>query len=229
MKYNFIAIVVLLLCCSISAGLRIVPIPKSMDKGNQTIDVNSFHSIRFNFNMESLFSSRSERFLSEGMRDIKAFEKIGAEIVNARLPGLTPFSGQRRSHKKDIVINVKLNSTNTAYTSYSNFAVDEAYKLNINADFTEVDFECHGYVSFLRALETFMQVLTYGFKNTHFTFDFLPLSITDAPEFGHRGVMVDTARHFMSLETLRTTIRGLSISKLNVLHLHLTDSESFPL
>ena len=39
--------------------------------------------------------------------------------------------------------------------------------------------------------------------------------------------MIDTSRHFLSLESIKKTIRGLSISKFNVLHLHLTDSESF--
>ena len=41
--------------------------------------------------------------------------------------------------------------------------------------------------------------------------------------------MIDTSRHFLSLESIKNTIKGLSVSKMNVLHIHFTDSESFPL
>lgn len=41
--------------------------------------------------------------------------------------------------------------------------------------------------------------------------------------------MVDTARYFVPIPNLQSTIRGMQVNKLNVLHLHLTDSESFPL
>jgi hexosaminidase len=41
--------------------------------------------------------------------------------------------------------------------------------------------------------------------------------------------MLDVARNFMPMETLRQTIDSLRVSKMNVLHLHLSDSQSFPL
>lgn len=40
--------------------------------------------------------------------------------------------------------------------------------------------------------------------------------------------MLDTARHFLKLSTILRTIDGMVFNKLNVLHLHLTDDESFP-
>ncbi|KAI9007636.1 glycoside hydrolase superfamily [Hyaloraphidium curvatum] len=41
--------------------------------------------------------------------------------------------------------------------------------------------------------------------------------------------MIDTARHFFPLSDLRRTIDGMEVSKMNRLHLHLIDSQSFPL
>ena len=39
--------------------------------------------------------------------------------------------------------------------------------------------------------------------------------------------MIDTSRHFISIPVLQNTINGLMYSKINILHLHLTDDESF--
>ena len=47
--------------------------------------------------------------------------------------------------------------------------------------------------------------------------------VTDSPSWRHRGLMVDTARRFLPPALLRTIIDGMSFSKLNVLHLHLSD------
>lgn len=53
--------------------------------------------------------------------------------------------------------------------------------------------------------------------------------IEDAPRFRHRGLMIDTARNFMSVDALMATVDAMAANKLNVLHWHMTDSNSFPL
>jgi hypothetical protein len=40
--------------------------------------------------------------------------------------------------------------------------------------------------------------------------------------------MIDSARHFLPVSTIKRMIDGMSTAKLNVLHWHLTDIESFP-
>ncbi|KAH8058538.1 N-acetyl-beta-D-galactosaminidase [Aureococcus anophagefferens] len=56
-----------------------------------------------------------------------------------------------------------------------------------------------------------------------------PFKVRDAPRFAHRGLLVDAARHFLPPRLLERTVDAMSYTKLNVLHLHLSDHESFPL
>jgi len=51
--------------------------------------------------------------------------------------------------------------------------------------------------------------------------------VEDAPRFAWRGLMLDSARHFMPVETVKRTLDGMAAVKLNVLHLHLTDDQGF--
>lgn len=53
-------------------------------------------------------------------------------------------------------------------------------------------------------------------------------TIQDAPKFPYRGLMLDTARQFFSVASLKRLLVGMSACKLNVFHWHLTDSQSFP-
>ena len=53
------------------------------------------------------------------------------------------------------------------------------------------------------------------------------LLIRDEPRFLWRGLMLDVARHFIPLKTLRETVDRMSLLKLNVLHLHLSDDQGF--
>lgn len=41
--------------------------------------------------------------------------------------------------------------------------------------------------------------------------------------------MVDTARHFLPMNILERTVDALVINKMNVMHWHISDDESFPL
>lgn len=51
--------------------------------------------------------------------------------------------------------------------------------------------------------------------------------IADTPRFAWRGLMIDSARHFISVGTVLRTLDAMALVKLNVLHLHLTDDQGF--
>ncbi|GAA4490459.1 beta-N-acetylhexosaminidase [Gluconacetobacter tumulicola] len=52
-------------------------------------------------------------------------------------------------------------------------------------------------------------------------------TIADHPRFAWRGIMIDTSRHFVSVETIKRQIDAMEMLKLNVLHLHLSDGTGF--
>ena len=51
--------------------------------------------------------------------------------------------------------------------------------------------------------------------------------IEDAPRFAYRGVMLDVARHFHPVETVKAYIDRAAGLKFNALHLHLTDDQGW--
>lgn len=52
--------------------------------------------------------------------------------------------------------------------------------------------------------------------------------IKDKPVYRHRGLLLDTARNYLPIQSIKKQINGLASSKMNVLHWHATDSQSFP-
>ncbi|XP_046742944.1 chitooligosaccharidolytic beta-N-acetylglucosaminidase [Diprion similis] len=52
--------------------------------------------------------------------------------------------------------------------------------------------------------------------------------IVDGPVYPYRGILLDTSRNFVDKLTIRRTIEGMGMNKLNTFHWHITDSHSFP-
>lgn len=106
--------------------------------------------------------------------------------------------------------------------------VDESYDLSISES-GAVSITAVSSIGVLRALETFTQLFyTYSSNNFYYT-PYVPVSIQDQPVYDHRGLMLDTSRNFFSVAAILRTIDGCAASKLNVLHLHSTDAQSWPL
>jgi len=99
--------------------------------------------------------------------------------------------------------------------------VDESYSLTISAQGARLD--AANSIGALRGLATVRQLIQ---KDDHHAF--LPaVTIADGPRFAWRGLMIDTARHFIPLDNLKRNIDAMEAVKLNVLHLHLSDNEGF--
>jgi len=106
--------------------------------------------------------------------------------------------------------------------------VDESYNLTMSED-GAIKIAAVSSIGVLRGLETFSQLF---FKHSYGTFwytPYAPVSIQDSPDYPHRGLLMDLARNWYDLQDIYRMIDALSWNKMNRLHLHMTDSQSWPL
>jgi len=127
----------------------------------------------------------------------------------------------------------KLAITQTGKDTWKTFkplddGVDESYNLTISAG-GEAKLSAVSSTGVLRGLETFVQLFYRHSSGPFWYTPYAPVKIVDKPNFPHRGVMIDTARSWLPIENILRTIDGLAANKLNRLHIHVTDSQSWPL
>lgn len=105
----------------------------------------------------------------------------------------------------------------------------EGYTLNIKED--RVEIKASEKAGFLYAIQTLKQLLPYEFYGTAQASNaewVLPLlSIKDQPNLGHRGFMLDIARHFFNKEEVKRVLDIMTVYKMNRFHWHLTDDQGW--
>lgn len=105
--------------------------------------------------------------------------------------------------------------------------IDESYSLDVTAS---GDVTITGASSFgiAHGLTTFTQLFYQTYAGSVYT-ALAPVSITDAPLFPHRGMNMDLSRNWFAMSDIERMIDALAYNKFNRMHLHITDSQSWPL
>ncbi len=106
--------------------------------------------------------------------------------------------------------------------------VDESYNLTLTLD-GKAKLTAVSSTGVIRGLETFVQLFYQHSAGPFWYSPYVPVTIHDAPKFPHRGVLLDVARNWFEVSDIERTIDAISWNKMNRLHIHMTDSQSWPL
>ena len=105
----------------------------------------------------------------------------------------------------------------------------EGYELNVDGEGIEVRAsQFPGFLYALQSLEQLLPAAVYGTEPAPDAAWEVPcVKIADAPRFAYRGMHLDVARHFFSVDEVKRYIDVMAIHKLNTLHWHLTDDQGW--
>ena len=109
-----------------------------------------------------------------------------------------------------------------------NLSNNEAYQLIITNDSVKINSETAE--GAFRGIQTLRQIIPEISNDTlaEQKMWLIPTGkIMDEPNFEYRGVMLDVARHFFSVDDVKKYIEVLTYYKINKLHLHLSDDQGW--
>lgn len=104
----------------------------------------------------------------------------------------------------------------------------EGYTLAVTPQ--QISIKAADYNGALYALQTLRQLLPNEVESTKLVKrDWLvpAVTITDAPQYQWRGLMLDVSRHFFPKEYILKTLDRMAMLKLNTFHFHLVDNEGW--
>jgi len=155
----------------------------------------------------------------------RANERIGAKSFNCPLVVSVTVVPGNVVPGNVVPGNVPGNSTGNVPGSVTvdttlDTSTDESYKMSVDTS-RLVEIQAKSVFGVGRALSTLTQFVVNGQVRA--------CVVVDHPAFSHRGIMLDTARHFFSVGSIVKLLGAMEVVKLNRLHLHLWDSQAWPL
>jgi len=179
-------------------SLMLLPLPLNYSLGETSLEISS--SLKLDHSGGEIVSKAFDRFKSTAFRDHHPTQQEG---------GIDKIS-----------IEVHDKSANLS------LYVSEAYTLDVTSEGIHISAETE--YGALHGLTTLLHHIVFDFDSKSYKIANTPIHIEDKPRFPHRGILIDTSRHFLPLATIRQVIDSITYVKLNVLHWHIVDTQSFP-
>ncbi len=106
---------------------------------------------------------------------------------------------------------------------------EEAYQLEVKTNGVQVTAKTPQGLFY--GMQSFMQLLPAEIESpaevSGIAWTAPAVSITDAPRFGYRGLMIDACRHFMTVDDVKKQIDVMALFKMNRMHWHLTEDQGW--
>lgn len=183
-----------------AAELNVMPVPAKYQPAGGSLKIDGGFSVALTGYQEARLERARDRFL----------------VQLGRQTGLVFSHSATDAAKATLVI-----TTDHESKAVQEPGEDESYALDISA--TSAKIHAATPLGSMHGLQTFLQLVSI----TADGFAAPAVSIQDQPRFIWRGLMIDSARHFIPLPVIKRNLDGMEAVKMNVFHWHLSDNEGF--
>src|SRR2546421_247757 len=181
-------------------ALNLMPLPANVQPGTGSLRVDSAFSVAFTGYTEPRLERASERFLRQ----------------LARQTGLPLARKPSKNAQATLVI-----QTDHASKEIQEVGEDESYILDVST--ASARLRAATPLGAMHGLQTFLQLVDVSPDG----FAVPAVTIQDKPRFPWRGLMIDSARHFIPLDVIHRNLDGMEAVKMNVFHWHLSENQGF--
>jgi hexosaminidase len=181
-------------------ALNLMPLPANVQSGAGSLRIDSTFLVAFIGYTEPRLERAGERFLRQ----------------LARQTGLPVALKPSKTAKATLVI-----QTDRAGKEIQEVGEDESYILDVST--ASARLRASTPLGTMHGLQTFLQLVDVSPDG----FAAPVVTIQDKPRFPWRGLMLDSARHFIPLEVIRRNLDGMEAVKMNVFHWHLSENQGF--
>jgi hexosaminidase len=201
--FGILVLCVLLYPAMITAqqpALNLMPLPANAQPGSGSLHVDSAFSVAFTRYTEPRLERAGVRFLRQ----------------LARQTGLPLSVKPAKSGKATLVV-----ETEHASKEIQEVGEDESYILDVSTASARI--RASTPLGAMHGLQTFLQLVDVSPDG----FAAPAITIQDKPRFPWRGLMIDSARHFIPPDVVRRNLDGMEAVKMNVFHWHLSENQGF--
>jgi len=179
---------------------NLMPMPASVQPGTGSLSVDANFSVALTGHVEPRLERAVERFL----RQLTLQTALPLKLQPSKAAPAT------------LVIR-----TDHASKEIQEVGEDESYVLEVSA--SDAKLTASTPLGTLQGLQTFLQLVDVSIDG----FAAPAVTIQDKPRFPWRGLMIDSARHFIPLDVIRRNLDGMEAVKMNVFHWHLSENQGF--
>ena len=214
---------VIIICNSSPSIQTLWPLPASFTNGSNVIILCKSDDIKI---ISNLPSNPSNHIIGNATRRFINYIKNAPTSFIIRSMSRPPETPPIQNPPSNCISNININIATKNEILSLNTNVN--YSLSVNISHGIIIESGTVYGGFVYGLITLSQLIRYSVKYSSNIISNSPWNIIDYPVFKYRGLMIDTGRNYLSISLIKKILIAMSFNKMNVLHWHMIDAQSFP-